>query len=242
MVPLKKKDIKGIHITFKNKDIEILNTDKSINYFEIYLEIFLSKLKINRFKCIGYDLIHIIVSEEYDYEIINKNTSIEKFCSVAFISNDYINWDDIIRNKMSLDSIYNWLKDLVSREEWNVDIINEIYNEIQEKWIETELVFKEVDYKVVFLKVTYYPCAKDLYKIYFTLTDKKTNEEYKREMNTWNKDFLNMWLKSIKISPKNIQMRPGISSYWDITKPFDINIKNFIKGSNFKINYKENIV
>lgn len=241
MVPLKKKEIKEINVTFDN-NLEVLGSETSIKYFDIYLEIFLSKLKLNRFKCIGYDLIHIIVSEKYNHEIIDKNTSIERFCSVAFKFNDYISWDDSVRSKMSLDSIYNWLKDLVTREEWNLDIINKIYKEIQERWIGTELVFKEVDYKVFFLKVTYYPYTKDLYKIFFTLTDKKTNEEYKREMNTWNKDFLNMWLKSIKISPKNIQMRPGISSYWDITKPFDINIKNFIIGSNFKINYKENII
>jgi hypothetical protein len=236
MVVLREKVIKEINIflDWKNTDLDW------VNYFKIYSDIFLNLLNRKKFKCKWYDIIHVIASEEYNDDIHEKNSPIHKNGSCILSEQKYNNSNEAQKNILALECVYDGIMDLVKRDWWNIDVINSIYKEIQEYWINTELIAKETDSKKYSLKVTYSQCDSELYTIFFILTDKKTWESYKREMNKWNKDFLNMWLASIRISPKNIQMRPGVSTYWDVTEPFDIHIGNFIKGSNFKINYKEN--
>jgi len=90
MVQLKKKIVKEINISFEEKTQSLLDSTQTMNYFQIYLEIFISKLKNNRFKCVGYDLIHIIASEDFNNEIREKNTAIEKFGSAKFSYDNYI--------------------------------------------------------------------------------------------------------------------------------------------------------
>jgi hypothetical protein len=242
MVVLKEKIINDIDVVFDWEVDDTFYWVDSPDYFELYSEIFLNILKNKWFKCKWYDLIHIVASEEFKDGISEGDTSVHKNWSAILSENNYKNWDKSIKDTLALDCIYNWLLDLTKREYWDTDILNEAYEEIQAQWVNTELIFKEAINKKYNLKVTYSQLESELYVIYFTLTDKKTKESYKREMNRWDKDFMIMWLNSIKISSKAIQMRPWVSTYGETTEQFDIHIGNFIKGSNFKNNYKENII
>jgi hypothetical protein len=236
MVVVKEKVVKEINIFLDWKNTEL----DWLNYFKIYSDIFLNLLNRKKFKCKWYDIIHVIASEQYDDDIHEKNNPIYKNGSCVLSEEIYKNANESEKSSLALDCVYDGILDLVKRDWWNIDTIHSIYNDIKVNWINTELIAKEIDSKKYSLKAVYSQYDFELYTIFFILTDKKTNEFYKREMNKWNKDFLNMWLASIRISPKNIQMRPGVSTYWDVTEPFDIHIGNFIKGNNFKINYKEN--
>lgn len=241
MVTVKEKLIKDIEVIFDWEVNEKFYWVDSLDYFQIYSEVFLNLLIRKWFKCKWYDLIHVVLSEEYKDDISKSNTSVHKNGSAELSFDSYKNASDSEKDQLALSSIYKWLLDLVERDFWDTELITETYAEIQEKWIATELILKETLNKKYNLKVTYSQINLDLFTIYFTLTDKKSKESFKREMNTWNKDFVTMWLNSIKLSSKAIQMRPWVSTYWETTEQFDIHIGNFIKGSNFKNNYKENI-
>lgn len=243
MTAIKEKLIKDIRVHFDWKTDAIFFWVNSLDYFRIYSEIFINLLKRKWFKCNGYDHIYIYASEKKNEDIYKRDCWFFKYWSIAFSEKEYKEWNENIKNKLALKFIYNWLIDLARRDSLNLGIINEVYLEIQKKWIDTELIFKEIDHSVYHLTITYCPKDSYLYTIFFKLKDKNNNKEIKKEVNKWDKDFMYTWLQWVRITKKAIKIKPSQAMNSPLTgkqaDPFEININDFIYWNDFKNSYKE---
>lgn len=243
---MNKKDklIKDIRVSFDWKADWTFYWFKSPNYFWIYEEIFINLLKRKWFTCNNYNHIYIKLSEKKDISIYESDFDFFKYWAVSFNKHKYIKWNESIKNSMALNSIYEWLLDLGKRDWLNIEKITTTYKEILKKWIDTELIFKEIDHKLYNLKVTYSPANPYLYTIFFILTDKINNIVHKREVNKWNKDFMYDWLQNITLSSKNITIKPSQSFrstlQWTMKDKFQIKINNIINNNILKDTYQVN--
>lgn len=224
----KDKIIKDLRVYYSGLPIKALYP-----YDYQYSAIFLNLLAIERLECPTYHHLYIRVAKTMN-EALKQSFSFEDWYVNGLSVIDFDKYQQLSesdKDKAVFNTIVEGLKDIATIDKLDFSKIEKVINQIAEKGLDTELIFKTVENNQYTLTISYLSRSiEEECPLFFNLTNKITNQSKKIQIGKANILQIPFWLYRVILTNKIIKIKSNDSirgQVWLKEKP---------KSMQFKIN------
>lgn len=179
-----------------------------------YSEIFLNLLTRNELRCPKYHHLYIQVAKTMD-DALKASFAIEDWYVYGLAVIDFDHYQQLPekqKERCVFDLIVAGLKDIADLDQLDKTGIENVIRKIEEKGLDTELLFEEIENNSHLLRITYLSRSmEEGCPVFFNLTDKTTQQTKRTEIGRAEKDQLRMWLQKISLTRKQIKIKSSSS-------------------------------
>jgi hypothetical protein len=220
---IKDKLIRDIRVYYKESYIPL----KGLYPYEYqYVDIFINTLQKHNFLCPIYHHLYIQIAQTEEEALMEALSPIEDWYIYGISTLDYAQYckvNEKEKEALIFDTIYRGLLDIVEIDKLDRNVFQKAVEEIKIKGLDTELIVKTVENQKYKLEVTYFSRNREEESpIYFTLTDKVTNQLSKKEIGRAENEQIFYWLQKITLTKKSIKVQAGnspMANAWLKDKP-----------------------
>lgn len=183
-------------------------------YDYIYSEIFLNLLIREKLMCPAYHHLYIQVTQTMN-EALKNSFSLEDWYVNGLVIFNYEQFQKLTEKEKEdkvFEIILSGLKDIATIDKLDIELINKVASQIQEKGVDTELLFKTVENSKYILTITYFSKSmEDECPIFLNLTDKMASITKRKQIGKVEKSKIYLWLQKITLTNKKIKIKSSNS-------------------------------
>jgi len=203
-----------------------------------YSEIFRNLLKKKGLKCPTYTHLYIQVAKTFE-ECLMGSFAPEKWQAYGLSVIDYdryVKSSDIEKEKIVFETLATGLKDIADIDGLDMSIVNSTIEEIGQTGLNTELEGKTVENKHHKLRISYLSGSmEDECPIFFTLTEKSSNNTRKVLIGKADIFQIGFWLQKISLTKTHIKIKSSdtiAAQVWLKDKPrnMEFSINEILNG------------
>ncbi|CAN5690010.1 hypothetical protein BH10BAC2_BH10BAC2_04250 [soil metagenome] len=126
--------------------------------------------------------------------------------------NSYLKLTEDGKMKFVFDAIVAGLKDIAILDKLDISKIDKVVKKIEEKGLDTELLYKTFENKKYVLVITYFSRSmEEECPIFFNLTDKSSDQTKRIQIGSADNDQIYLWLQKVTLTNKLIKVKSSNS-------------------------------